>query len=146
MLYQWKHGWKEKFEKGKDELKSYNQELKSDKYKLEDNLELAKRKVCEVILKGSFIEYIENTSDHVIVQIKNCCSAFLDGRCLWKRKERRGTEILVDLVRKDMKKIIDHDVSRNEKTKMLSNQQEGARIFSLLFGTVLPALVSEFVK
>ena len=106
-------------------MKSDNQELKSDKYKLEDNLELAKRKVCKVILKGSFIEYIENTSDHVIVQIKNCCSAFLDGRCLWKRKERRGTEILVDLVRKDMKKIIDYDVSRNEKTKMLSNQQEG---------------------
>ena len=65
----WKHGWEEKLEKERDDLKSDNQELKSDKHKLEDNLELEKRKVCEVILrhikslKGHFSEYIENAND-----------------------------------------------------------------------------------
>ena len=43
-------------------------------------------------------------------------------------------------------KIIDPDVSRNEKRKILSHQQKGGGIFSLLLGIVLPALVSAFVK
>ena len=45
-----------------------------------------------------------------------------------------------------MKKIIDPDVSRDEKRKILSHQQKGSGIFSLLLGTVLPALISAFVK
>ena len=45
-----------------------------------------------------------------------------------------------------MKKIIDPDVSRSEKRKILSSEQKGGGIFSLLLGTVLPALVSAFVK
>ena len=125
------------------------QELKTDKQELEENLELEKRKMCEDILthvkslKGNFSEYIENASDHVIDQIQNCCFAFMDGRCPCKR---RGSEILAKLVRKDMKKIIDPDVSRSEKRKILSSQQKGGGIFSLLLGTVLPAIVSAFVK
>ena len=104
--------------------------------------------MCEDILthinslKGNFSEYIENASDHVIDQIQNCCSHFMAGHCPCKR---RGSEILAKLVRKDMKKIIDPDVSRGEKRKILSSQQKGGRIFSLLLGTVLPALVSAFV-
>ena len=106
-------------------------------------------KVCEEIfrhiksLKGNFSEYIENASDHVIDQIQNCCSNFMAGHCPCKG---RGSEILAKLVRKDMKKIIDPDVSRGEKRKILSHQQKGGGIFSLLLGTVLPALVSAFVK
>ena len=155
----WKHGWEEKLESDKHKLKSNkhkfksdNQEMKSDSQELEYNLELEKRKVCEVILthikslKGNFSEYIENASDHVIDQIQNCCLAFMDGRCPCKRSDRRGTEILKKLVRKDMNKIIDPNVSRNEKRKILSNQQKGDGIFSLLLGIVLPALVSAFVK
>ena len=95
------------------------------------------------LLKGHFSEYIEHVSDHVIDQIQNCCFAFMDGRCPCKR---RGSEILAKLVRKDMKKIIDPDVSRSEKRKILSSQQKGGGIFSLLLGTVLPAIVSAFVK
>ena len=95
------------------------------------------------LLKGHFSEYIENSSDHVIDQIQNFCFAFMDGCCPCKR---RGSEILAKLVRKDMKKIIDPDVSRGEKRKILSNLQKGGGIFSLLLGTVLPALVSAFVK
>ena len=45
-----------------------------------------------------------------------------------------------------MKKIIDPYVSRNEIRKILSHQQKGSGIFSLLLGTVLPALISAFVK
>ena len=133
-----KLGWEEKLERDK-------QELKTDKHELEENLELEKRKMCEDILthvkslKGNFSEYIENASDHVIDQIQNCCFAFMDGCCPCKR---RGSEILANLVRKDMKKIIDPDVSRSEKRKILSSQQKGAGIFSLLLGTVLPAIVS----
>ena len=65
------------------------------------------------------------------------------GHCPCKR---RGSEILAKLVRKDMKRIIDPDVSRNEIRKILSHQQKGGRIFSLSLGTVLPALLSIFVK
>ena len=126
-------------------------ELKLERYKheLEDKLELAKCKVCEVILthikslKGNFSEYIEHASDHVIDHIQNCCFVFMDGRCPCKR---RSSEILAKLVRKDMKKIIDPNVSRGEKRKILSHEQKGGGIFSLLLGTVLPALVSAFVK
>ena len=132
------------------ELKSENQKLNSDKHFLEDNLELAKHEACEVILrhmkslKGHFSENIENASNHVIDQIQNCSFAFLDGHCPCKRGERRGTEILAKLVRIDMKKIIDPDVSRNEKRKILSSQQKGSRIFLFILVTVLPALVSSF--
>merc|ERR1712081_47576 len=83
-------------------------QLEIDKQESEDNHELEKRKVCEVILthikslKGNFSEYIENSSDLVIDQIQNCCFAFMDGRCPCKR---RGSEILAKLVRKDVKKI-----------------------------------------
>ena len=71
--------------------------LERDNQELEDNLELAKRKVCEVILthikslKGNFSEYIENASDHFIGQIQNCCSNFMAGHCQCKG---RGSEIL----------------------------------------------------
>ena len=58
----------------------------------------------------------------------------------------RGSEILAKLVRKDMKKIIDPDVSRSEKRKIPSNKQTGVGIFSLLLGTVLLALISALVK
>ena len=65
------------------------------------------------------------------------------GHCPGKR---RIIEILAKLIRKDMKRIIDPDVSRNEIRKILSHRQKGGRIFSLLLGTVLLALVSAFVK
>ena len=116
---------------------------------MEDYLELKKRKVCELILtyikslKGNFSEYIEHASDHDIDQIQYCCFVLMDGRCPCKG---RGNEILAKMVRKDMKKIIDPDVSRDEKRKILSHQQKGSGIFSLLLGTVLPALISAFVK
>ena len=90
-------------------------------------------------LKGNFSDYIENATDHVFDQIQNYCSNFMAGHCPGKR---RIIEILAKLIRKDMKRIIDPDVSRNEIRKILSHQQKGGRIFSLLLGTVLPALVS----
>merc|ERR1711954_200911 len=102
--------------------------LEIDKQDLEDKLNFANCKVCEDILphikslKGNFSEYIENASDHVIDQIQNCCSNFMDGCCPCKR---RGSEILAKLVRKDMKKMIDPDVSRDEKIKILSSPQKG---------------------
>ena len=116
---------------------------------MEDYLELANCKVCELILthikslKGNFSEYIEHASDYDIDQIQYCCFILMDGRC---RCKGRGNEILAKMVRKEMKKIIDHDVSRDEKRKILSHQQKGSGIFSLLLGTVLPALISAFVK
>ena len=120
-----------------------------DKHELEDKLELAKRKMFEVILthikslKGNYSEYIEHASDHDIDQIQNCCSVLMEGHCPCKG---RGNEILAKMVRKHMRKIIDPDVSRDEKRKILSHQQKGSGIFSLLLGTVLPALISAFVK
>merc|ERR1712081_167544 len=89
----------------------------SDKKELEYKLNFANCKLCEDILthikslKANFSEYIENASDHVIDQIQNCCSNFMDGFCPCKR---RGSEILAKMVRKDMKKIIDPHVSRRE--------------------------------
>merc|ERR1712081_122971 len=127
----------------------WEEKLEGDKKELEDYLELKKRKVCELILthikslKGNFSEYIEHASDHDIDQIQYCCFVLMDGRCPCKG---RGNKILVKMVRKDMKKIIDPDVSRDEKRKILSNQQKGSGIFSLLLGTILPALISAFVK
>ena len=94
-------------------------------------------------LRGNFSEYIEHASDYDIDQIQYCCFVLMDGRCPCKG---RGNEILAKMVRKDMKKIIDPDVSRDEKRKILSHQQKGSGIFSLLLGTVLPALISAFVK
>ena len=137
-----KLGWEEKLEGDK-------KELEGDKKELQDNLDLANCKVCELILthikslKGNFSEYIEHASDHDIDQIQYCCFVLMDGRCPCKG---RGNEILAKMVRKDMKKIIDPDVSRDEKRKILSHQQKGSGIFSLLLGTVLPALISAFVK
>merc|ERR1711954_45418 len=138
-----------KLERDKQELKRKSKELKIDNQELEDKLNFANRKVCEVILthikslKGNFSENIENASDQVVDQILNCCSNFMVGHCSCKR---RGSEILAKLVRKHIKKIIDPDVSRNENRKILSHQQKGGEIFSLLLGTVLSALVSAFVK
>ena len=71
-------------------------------------------KACELILthikslKGNFSEYIEHASDHVIDQIQNCCSNFVAGCCPCRR---RSSEILAKIVRKDMKKLIDPDIS-----------------------------------
>merc|ERR1712239_56030 len=111
----WKLDWEEKLERDKQTLEIDNQEL-------EDNLDLANCKVCELILthikslKGNFSEYIEHASDHDIDQIQNCCFVLMDGRCPCKGG---GSEILAKMVRKDMKKIIDPDVSRDEKRKIL---------------------------
>ena len=58
-----------------------------------------------------------------------------------------GTEFLNlgKLVRKDILKIYDPDLSRDKKRKMLANPKFGGGIFSLLLSTVLPLLVSAFV-
>ena len=100
-------------------------------------LNLDPKKVIYVFL-FNFSEYIENACDHVIEEIQNCCLNFMDGHCPCKR---RGIEILAKLVRKDMKKMIDPDVSSDEKRKISSHQQKGGGSFSLLLGMVLPALV-----
>merc|ERR1711954_95227 len=138
----WKLGWEEKLEGERDRFMS-------DKKELQDNLDLANCKVCELILthikslKGNYSEYIEHASDHDIDQIQKCCSVLMEGHC---RCKGRGNEILAKMVRKHMRKIIDPDVSRDEKRKILSHQQKGSGIFSLLLGTVLPAIISAFVK
>merc|ERR1712243_490007 len=122
-----KLGWEEKLEGDK-------KELERGKKKLHNNLELAKYKVCELILthikslKGNFSEYIEHASDHDIDQIQYCCFVLMDGHCPCKGG---GSEILAKMVRKDIKKIIDPDVSRDEKRKILFNKQRGGGIFSL---------------
>ena len=78
-------------------------ELKIEHQDFEHNLEMAKCKVCEVVLwqikslKEHFSEYIENTCDHVFDQIQVHCEAFLDGHCPCKSSERRGTETLANL-------------------------------------------------
>ena len=77
-----------------------------------------------------------NASDHVIDLIRNCCNAYLGG---FNRRKCK-------LVRKEMSKICDPDVSRDEKRKMLADPHVRGEIFSLLLGSVLPALVSTFVK
>merc|ERR1711954_476816 len=106
-----------KLERDKQELKRKSKELEIDNQELEDKLNFANRKVCEVILthikslKGNFSEYIEHASDDVIDQIQNCCSNFMAGHCTCKR---RGSKILANLVRKGMKIKIYPDVSRNE--------------------------------
>ena len=106
----------------------WEEKLERDNQESEDNLELAKRKVCEVILthikslKGNFSEYIENASDHVIDQIQNCCFAFMDGRCPCKR---RGSEILAKLIRKDIrykKMILMYQEMRLEKYYLVSRK------------------------
>ena len=64
------------------------------------------------LLKGHFSEYIEHASDHVIDQIQNCCNAYLRGFFKCKMSEIRGIGILTKLVRKDMLKICDSDLSQ----------------------------------
>merc|ERR1712081_1043 len=120
----------------------WKKKLEGDKKEMEDYIKLVNCKVRELILrhikslKGNFSEYIEHASDHDIDQIQYCCFLLMDGRCPCKG---RGNEILAKMVRKNMKKIIDPDVSRDEKRKILSHQQKGSGIFSLLLGTVSPA-------
>ena len=63
-----------------------------------------------------------------------------------KGLEKRGTEIIEELVRKKMLKICDPVVSRSEKRKMLADLHVGGGIFNLLLGIVLPLLVSAYVK
>ena len=59
-----------------------------------------------------------------------------------------GTEFqkFSKLVRKDMVRICDPDLSRDEKRKMLVNPKVRGGIFSLLLSTVLPLLVSAYLK
>ena len=108
--------------------------------------------------KGNFSEYIEHASDHVIDLIQKCFNAYL--RCFYKCKRVKKitteewvwfdkpmeNEILTKLVRKDMVRICDPDLSRREKRKMLADPRVGGRIFSLLLDSVLPLFVSAYVK
>ena len=95
------------------------------------------------LLKGNFSEYIENASDHVIDLIQNCCNAYLRGFYKCKRVEKW---VWFDKPRKYIVKICDPDLSRDEKRKILADPWVGGEIFSLLFGNVLPLLVSAYVK
>ena len=102
---------------------------------------------------GHFSEYIEHESDHVIDLIQNWCNAYLRRFCkckgvemwMWFDKPMKN-EISTKLVRKHIVKICDPDLSRDDKRKMLANLKVGGGIFSLLLSTVLPLLVSAYVK
>ena len=93
-------------------------------------------------LNGDYNEYIKHADKDDIDHVTSCCEMFLSGDYKCRKKERMDVELLSKPIRKKMKKICDPNMPTVEKRELLSNPQNGNGIFTLLAGTVLPALIS----
>ena len=86
-------------------------------------------------------EYIRHTRKDEIKHIESCCDIFLKGKYKCKKHKRRVMGMLARPFKIQMEKISDSDVSIKETWEILSKPQVWHGIFTVLAGTVLPALI-----
>ena len=97
-------------------------------------------------LKGDYKGYAEHANSKDIHIISNCCYNLLEDNIPLLLKEKKKIKIFLTPIKKEINIISNKKASVQTKMEILSDPQFGEGIFTLLAGTILPALISALAK
>ena len=97
-------------------------------------------------LKGDYKGYAEHANSKDIHIISNCCYNLLEDNIPLPLNEKKKIKIFLTPIKKEINIISNKKASVKTKREILSDPQFGEGIFTLLAGTILPALISALAK
>ena len=97
-------------------------------------------------LKGDYKGYAEHTNSRDIHIISSCCYNLLKDNIPLYASQKKKIKIFLTPIKKEINIISNEKASVKKKREILSDPQFGEGIFTLLASTILPALISAFVK
>ena len=97
-------------------------------------------------LNGKLSSFFKHTNSRDIDTICKCCHNLLLGNIPLTPKEKKHIKKIIEPGFEKIKILARKNTSTREKRKVLSENQVGAGIISLLATTLLPILISSIVK
>ena len=97
-------------------------------------------------LKGDYPKFAQHTNSCDIDTISICCLNLLQDNIPLPILKRKTIKLLLSPIEKDIKTISNRKSSIKKRHEILVNPQVGSGIFTLLAGTLLPAIISAFLK
>ena len=97
-------------------------------------------------LKGDYKGYAEHTNSRDIHIISSCCYNLLKDNIPLPLYKKKKIKIFLTPIKKEINIISNKKASVKKKREILSDPQFGEGIFTLLAGTILPALISALAK
>ena len=97
-------------------------------------------------LKGKHSSFIKHTNSSDIKSISQCCYNLLVGNIPLTPKEKKFIRNLLSPNIEEIKILARKNTSIKKKRNVLSTNQVGSGIISLLVTTLLPILISSIVK
>ena len=97
-------------------------------------------------LKGDYQNFAQHTNPRDIDTITICCANLLQDNIPLPLYKKKSIKVLLSPIGKDIKSLSNKRTSIRKRREILTNPQVGSGIFTLLTGTLLPAIISAFVK
>ena len=97
-------------------------------------------------LKGDYHRFAQHTNSHDIDTISICCLNLLQDNIPLPISKRKSIKLLLSPIEKDIMTISNRKALIKKRREILGNPQAGSGISTLLAGTILPAIISAFVK
>ena len=97
-------------------------------------------------LKGDYHGFAQHTNSHDIDTISICCLNLIQDNIPLPISKRKLIKLLLTPIEKDIKTISNRKSSLKKRREILTNPQVGSGIFTLLAGTLLPAIISAFLR
>ena len=97
-------------------------------------------------LKGDYQNFVQHTNPRDIDTINICCANLIQDNIPLSLSKNKSIKLFLSPIEKDIKCVSNRRTSIRKRHEILSNPQVGSGIFTLLAGTMLPAIISAFVK
>ena len=97
-------------------------------------------------LKGDYQGFAQHTNSRDIDTITICCANLLQDNIPLPISKKKSVKLLLAPIEKDIKSLSKKGVSIKRRRAILTNPQTGSGIFTLLATTLLPAIISAFIK
>ena len=97
-------------------------------------------------LKGDYQGFAKHTNSKDIHTISTCCFNLLEDNIPLPTKKKKSIKLFLMPIEKEIKLMSKRNSSLKQKRDILSDPQIGHGILTLLATTILPALISTFIK
>ena len=97
-------------------------------------------------LKGDYQGFAQHTNSRDIDTITICCANLLQDNIPLPISKKKSVKLLLAPIEKDIKSLSKRGVSIKKRRAILTNPQVGSGILTLLAGTLLPAIISAFIR
>ena len=97
-------------------------------------------------LKGDYQGFAEHANSRDIHTISRCCFNLIEDNIPLPPNKKKSIKIIFSPIKKEIISLTNSRASIKKKREILADPQVGKGIFTVLASTVLPALISAFVK